>query len=1036
MDKAARRPARRRIAAPRWKRIAWRIVLAIFILVLMIAIAGFVLFLNRNAAYETLVTRLLKERGYDIALTVESVTTEQAFVKDITLSQNGKRFASVKSLEAAYDWDEVFDGKLQTLILSVVTLDIEISDTGKIISDWMPAPSGKPLILPSGGITVKDATIDVSSPYGDIDIRGDVKAMSLEALTAQITFESERLETRGYAASVSGAVSAARDGQQVNLQNAGVKLSRITGPDGPLADADLSAAGTLSLPGEGSTVRYSGRADIDARNFTGPFFDSRRSQIIFDGAAAYDVKAQAVLPSVFDIKADLTDLSLRDAGRRADLARRLTLKPVLEKTPVAGVFISDITADVEGLLRRADWNGAARVHYRKDGYTVDLTGPLRVKNPKASLTLRPSAVQSEFAYEKSGSKLALRSDIVLTGNRNLSLNGFSIRGLTDNGYLWTQVDAVRGTAMTAQSWTKDETRLAPFRAAIDYRGGARSLIGITSALDYDGPLLGNDFTGLKATGRLTLNRKPSGFDLEFKSDEILTAQTVVTPFGYTARDLTMTLIESAPLLRRRGGADAITLKARGVNSLIVSDDGKEQYTLRAQQADVSGVRDEAGERYGLDMLALAVTSETSPGPGSRLQAPMLSAKLSREKGAPFQYTIDSPSVNAKAGTATLKGVGITLEGGPGATDFTYDGGTVFLAGTNLPALPVTGKGRLDSGKLTGSAKTALPRAPQFPIYVDYVYENGTGQAELDIPKFIFSPGGVQPQDLAPALRGKVVSVEGVASAKATIGFTPGQPITSKGTISLASMDFATLVGPFEGVSSDLTFSSLYPLRTSGVQTVKMEGFDPGIPLGEGTVTFTVVKDGFDLIDARWPMGSGEISVEPTFWSTAGAVNNITVKVRDIALGDLIARLGNEDISATGQINGTLPIVIDGVYLTVEGGRVEIADGGAISVRTKQLDRAGEVNGTAKIAIDALKNFEYDELSLELNGSLNGDMKLGAVFTGSNPDVLGGADFLFRTTIEGELANIARNLASATQMQNIKRSIAQKVEAEKAKEAAR
>ena len=130
-------------------------------------------------------------------------------------------------------------------------------------------------------------------------------------------------------------------------------------------------------------------------------------------------------------------------------------------------------------------------------------------------------------------------------------------------------------------------------------------------------------------------------------------------------------------------------------------------------------------------------------------------------------------------------------------------------------------------------------------------------------------------------------------------------------------------------------------------------------------------------------------------------------------------LGNEDLSATGQIEGSLPILVDGVNLTVENGRVEIEDGGVITVRSKGLNRAGDENEVAKIAIDALKDFRYEKLTLDINGPLDGNMTLGAKFIGQNPEVLGGAQFLFRTSIEGELINIARNLTSNTQMNRIK-----------------
>ncbi len=1036
MDKAARRPARRRILRPKWQRVLWRIILALLLLLIITGVAGFVLYLNRNVAYETVIKRALSERGYDAGLTVESATTERAVIKNITLAKKGDRFVAADRLTLTYNWNEVFDGRLKTVTLDGLDLSVVIDKSGKIISDWMLPPSGSPLILPREGITVNDANLKVASPYGALIVQGNVSAKSLTDLTANIRFDSQSLSVGPYSAGVAGKLSAKRSGSDVTLSASEIDLSGITGPDGPIASANIKMTGDVGLPGDDHILTYAGKANIAAAAFNGPFFNSRRSVLGFDGALGYNVETQKILPSAFDLQASLGDLSLTDPKLRSNLAQRITLEKTLATTPVAGLFVSDITAEVEGLLAGADWDAGVSVDYRDNGYAINLKGPLSLKNKKSSIVLRPAGSGSEFVFDKRTRALTLKSRIDISGARSLRLDNFILRGLTDNGYLWTQIDAVTGTARSAQTWREgDSVRLAPFKAGINYRGGTYSDLSIKTALDYDGPLLGNDFIGLDASGVLTLSQVRGGFDLSFDSAQILKAQSVVTPFGYAAKDLSLTLLPGAPLLNRRGGEDKLTLNTAGITADIFDTGSEARYKVAASEARVTGVRGAGIETYAIDAGDLNVTSDTMPGPGSRLKAPQLSAKLIRAPGADLQFSVSSPAVRAKAGSVTLKDVGIDVSGTPDAVKLAYEGGTIMLDGTNLPPLPVSGKAVFADKRLSGEAQTALPGAPRFPIYLDYDYANGQGSAALDIPKFVFSPGGVQPQSLVPGLKGKIAAVEGVASVKAQIGFKPGQPITSKGTVSISSMDIGTLVGPLTGVAADLEFDSLYPLRSSGMQSVTMDGFDPGIPLGEGSVSFTVVKDGFDLIDARWPMGSGEIAVRPTFWSTAGAINEVTVDVRDISLGDLIARFGNKDLSATGKINGTLPVIIDGVNLKVSGGTLAIKEGGVISVKTKQLDRAGELNETAKIAVDALKNFNYEELSLSLDGPLDGDMKLGAIFTGSNPKVLGGADFLFRTNIEGELANIARNLASATQMQNIKKSITQKVEAQKKAEAA-
>ena len=66
------------------------------------------------------------------------------------------------------------------------------------------------------------------------------------------------------------------------------------------------------------------------------------------------------------------------------------------------------------------------------------------------------------------------------------------------------------------------------------------------------------------------------------------------------------------------------------------------------------------------------------------------------------------------------------------------------------------------------------------------------------------------------------------------------------------------------------------------------------------------------------------------------------------------------------------------------------------------------NEHASQAIEALKNFTYDELFLDIDGPLDGEVTLGMAFTGSNPDVLYDVPFQFDVAVQGELFNIARS----------------------------
>ena len=101
---------------------------------------------------------------------------------------------------------------------------------------------------------------------------------------------------------------------------------------------------------------------------------------------------------------------------------------------------------------------------------------------------------------------------------------------------------------------------------------------------------------------------------------------------------------------------------------------------------------------------------------------------------------------------------------------------------------------------------------------------------MDIPELLFAPGGLQPQTLAKAMRGKIAEVNGAVGAQINLKFASGEPLQSSGSAQLKSLSFGTLPGPLNNVSTELSFSSFFPLQSQGRQTLNVGKFDPGFPL--------------------------------------------------------------------------------------------------------------------------------------------------------------------------------------------------------------
>jgi len=92
---------------------------------------------------------------------------------------------------------------------------------------------------------------------------------------------------------------------------------------------------------------------------------------------------------------------------------------------------------------------------------------------------------------------------------------------------------------------------------------------------------------------------------------------------------------------------------------------------------------------------------------------------------------------------------------------------------------------------------------------------------------------------------------------------------------------------------------------------------------------------------------------------------------------------------------------------VEKGELYVRDGGVIQYKSEQLDSISELDGTNEKAVaamragnyrdaafEALKNFEYQELRVKIDGALDGPIDVFLKADGKNEDVLGGQPFLF------------------------------------------
>jgi hypothetical protein len=120
---------------------------------------------------------------------------------------------------------------------------------------------------------------------------------------------------------------------------------------------------------------------------------------------------------------------------------------------------------------------------------------------------------------------------------------------------------------------------------------------------------------------------------------------------------------------------------------------------------------------------------------------------------------------------------------------------------------------------------------------------------------------------------------------------------------------------------------------------------------------------------------------PTTITLGADETRFELRLRDVDAAALLATLNIPDLAATGRVEGEFPLLLTRRTAFIENGELRAQPGGGIISYTGNAGQSA--TGPARIAFDALRSFNYDDLTLTLNGDLNGEVISSIVFSGEN-----------------------------------------------------
>ena len=131
---------------------------------------------------------------------------------------------------------------------------------------------------------------------------------------------------------------------------------------------------------------------------------------------------------------------------------------------------------------------------------------------------------------------------------------------------------------------------------------------------------------------------------------------------------------------------------------------------------------------------------------------------------------------------------------------------------------------------------------------------------------------------------------------------------------------------------------------------------------------------------------GQFAIPKLYWPFEHG-HSANVQLSSIDLEQVLALDKTQGIVVTGNISGQLPVKFDGDKFMIENGKLHNISNGLIQVKDNPAVANLKANNSQlQLALDALQNLHYHQLSSDISMKEDGYMQLETIIKGRNPDI--------------------------------------------------
>ena len=347
-------------------------------------------------------------------------------------------------------------------------------------------------------------------------------------------------------------------------------------------------------------------------------------------------------------------------------------------------------------------------------------------------------------------------------------------------------------------------------------------------------------------------------------------------------------------------------------------------------------------------------------------------------------------------------------------DLTRDGrlrsasGQLGVAATRLhpdwPAVALATQWRLQERKLAFNGQVLLQDQPLLKLSGDYALQSACGQGRLDYAGALATLDRLlqtRPKNLQP-LRLKAGQGSGWLSARLCL--QPGKTVKPlvKGQWQMKQAELGWDKAEAKGVDLDLSFEGMAPLTGSVALEIESASLAGGLALAPVHLLVDWTDKHLLLHRFDSELLGGNLSAAGLDLALPAEPSQIAWKiplsVSQIDLERLLKLVDVPGLSGSGRLSGQLPLL-----WTAAG--VEIRDGQLASLQPGQLRYVSQVPVADNPGLQALQDFRYSLLGMELDYWADGRYGLDMKLDGHNPGFYSGHPIAFKLKLDGALPGL-------------------------------